>query len=144
MRVAFVMLALSACDGEAKSAPVPGLPAEAASPAEASFEGASSADAGAVAVRLLVGGTYHDYDTLPPVLVSRVEAKGSVEVSITRDPATLEDLDAIDVLWMHTCLDSPLPAAALGSVQAFVDRGGGLVAMHCAVASFRQTPNGQS
>jgi uncharacterized protein len=152
VRFLLVMLALSACDGERNGAPEASLPAEvstgetgviaeAASPLEASSDGAAPAEtARAVVVRLLVGGVYHDYDTLPPALVSRVEAKGSVRVAITHDLATLEDLNAIDVLWLHTCHDIPLPAPALDSVKAFVARGGGLVSMHCGVASFRQTP----
>jgi len=90
------------------------------------------------AVRMLVGGVYHDYDVLPGELAARVKAKGPVGIAIVRDVSSLEDLRGIDVLWVHTCLaDIDLSQRARDSIAAFVDGGGGLVAMHCALASFR-------
>ena len=148
MRILVAVMVLSACDGHPQSAPPGALPdgaqLEASTPAETSTSETSSETSTEshrpLVVRLLVGGLYHDYDTLPPALVARVAAKGGVEATISSELSVLEELGEFDVLWVHTCHDSLLSTAALASVTSFVERGGGLLAMHCAIASFRQTP----
>ncbi len=95
-----------------------------------------------VKVLMIVGGIYHDYETLPPRLADRLEDRGDVRIAVTSDLSVLTDFNLADydVLLFNTCQQTELPPAAREAIMRHVRGGKGLVAMHCSLWSFQWWP----
>lgn len=128
MRVPLALLVLAAACAPDAGVPGAAVRADGASPHEAG-------DA-PIRVRMLVGGLHHDYDALPAELVAALASEGDLRVELVREVSAIAPaaLRGVDVVFVHTCLPDAVPEEDLLSA---VRAGLGLVAMHCALASFR-------
>ncbi len=93
-------------------------------------------------VLMVVGGLYHDYETLPPVLAERLTDRGEIDVQVTHDLSVLkpEVLRRYGVLLFNTCQQAELDEPTRQAIVGFVGSGKGLVAMHCSLWSFQSWP----
>ena len=104
--------------------------------------GCSRAGPAPIRVLMITGGEYHDYETLPPELASRLTGRGETDIEITRDLSTLNEasIAPYDVLLFNTCTQETLDEAARGAIIEHVRSGKGLVSMHASLRSFRWWP----
>lgn len=97
--------------------------------------------AGPVRVLMVVGGDYHDYDTLPARLADQIERRGDVAITVTDDLLDLApDMPRYDVLMFNVCLQDDLSSVQRRVVLDHLASGRGLVAMHCSLWSFQSWP----
>lgn len=93
-------------------------------------------------VTMIVGGVYHDYDKLPPILAGRLMSRGEMNIEIIQSLASLDvtRLKTTDILLFNTCEQVEVPKAVRDAVIDFVRSGKGLVAMHCSLWSYDKWP----
>jgi len=91
---------------------------------------------------MLVGGEYHDYDSLPARLAEELNGRGEVDVEVTSDLAAInrESLRDVRVLIDNTCHRPALTEEFKQAVVEHVMAGGGLVAVHCSLWSYLEWP----
>ncbi|MDX9974855.1 MAG: ThuA domain-containing protein [FCB group bacterium] len=90
-------------------------------------------------VLMLVGGEYHPFEACAAIFKEFVEASGRYTVTVTADLDTLKadavaKFDAV-VLTMHA---ADIKKPQLDGLLNFVEKGGALVALHTAAASFKK------
>ncbi len=89
-------------------------------------------------VLFLTGGCCHDWDGVAPILEDILRSSGDFEVTLTqdRDYLTAPEVNRFDVLLFYTQGGDITPAQREG-LLGFVKKGGGLVGLHGATASFK-------
>jgi scyllo-inositol 2-dehydrogenase (NADP+) len=92
-------------------------------------------------VLMLVGGDYHPFESCAELFKGFVEASGrySVEVTDSLDALKGGNLARFDAVTLYTH-GRELKKAQLDGLTAYVKNGGALVALHSAVASFKDQP----
>lgn len=87
---------------------------------------------------VLIGGASHDFEGLTPKLISWLERTGDFRVTLSRERDDLrgEVLDRYDLLVMHT-QGGELSEAQRDGLVGFLERGGGLVGVHSATATYK-------
>ena len=99
-----------------------------------------------VKVLMLVGGLYHDYDSLPKTLSANLHSqlRGSVDAdfTITKDLGMLRktELSKYDALVINVCEQTPLTSDEKSGLLDSVRGGLPLVALHCTFWSFQDWP----
>jgi type 1 glutamine amidotransferase len=104
----------------------------------AAFLVAGCAAADPIKVLFVTGGGYHDFENLPPILVSLLDTTGDFEVTLTKDLSELTKLDPYDAVMFYT-QGGELTRAQERGLWDFVDKGGGYVGIHCATDSFKDS-----
>jgi len=87
---------------------------------------------------LLSGGHYHDFEQGSQILCDLMKSFGRFNVVVTEDRSILRRLDGFDLLVMYTQGGDPTPSQEEGLLR-FVKKGGGLVGIHSASDTFRQS-----
>jgi len=88
-------------------------------------------------VLFLVGGGFHDYKSLPPILADKLNATGDFQVTITEDrnELTAPKINKYDVALFYTQGGEITPEQEKGLTD-FVSKGKGWVGIHSASDSF--------
>ena len=90
-----------------------------------------------VKVLFLVGGAFHDYKSLPPILADKLKATGDFQVTITEDrnELTASKINKYDVALFYTQGGEMTPDQERGLTE-FVKKGKGWAGIHSASDSF--------
>jgi type 1 glutamine amidotransferase len=91
---------------------------------------------------MLVGGGFHDYQSLPIALADRLTRRGEMSVEVNGDWASVNAkmLKAYRVLIVNNCERPQLTGEYKSAIEGFVRSGGGLVVMHCSLWSYPEWP----
>lgn len=106
----------------------------------AAFAGECAKPAAKSKVLFLVGGPYHDNPELYPILQKALEDTGHFAVTLSRDldQFKAENIKNYDLVLMYSTRLTPTKEQEQGLVD-FVASGKGLVGIHCATDTFRES-----
>ena len=94
---------------------------------------------GPSSILLFVGGAYHPFPQVGRTARAFLERTGRYTVEVTAQIDALLHPDPFAVVMLYCC-GVPMPPGVLDALESFVERGGGLVPVHCANACFDNEP----
>ncbi len=86
---------------------------------------------------LLLGGKYHPFEACGDILTRSLEASGQFQIDSTFELDALLRLDGYDAVIIYTSTRDDMTPEQEAALLEFVRRGGGVVGIHSATASFR-------
>lgn len=95
---------------------------------------------GKIKVLFLVGGGFHDFTNLPPIMKTALEASGDFTVTITEDrnELTAPKISKYDAVLFYTQGGDLTPEQEKGLME-FIAGGKGYAGIHCASDSFKSS-----
>ena len=88
---------------------------------------------------LVLGGTYHPFESCGDILKRLLEAGGQFEIESTENLDAFLDLSGFDAVIIYTSTRDDMTPEQEKALMDYVKAGGGLLGIHSATASFRSS-----